>query len=227
MKNISLIIFFSLVAIVGKAQNKSYDTIPFALEYHQKRLAIFSKEPMTDDKVMFLGNSITQFGDWKNLLSDTTVINRGIAGDITYGVLHRLENVIAHKPSKLFIEIGINDIAKNIPEELISKNIFSIVQKIKQGAPNTQVYVHSILPVNDSVKVEYPDVYNKNVNVRKVNRQLRMKAKQIDFVFIDLYKAFSDRQGKLCVRYADKDGLHLNPAGYRLWVAILKKKSYL
>lgn len=227
MKSISQIILFSLVVLAVKAQTNSYDTIPFALEYHHKRLEIFSQEPMTKDKIMFLGNSITQFGDWKNLLSDSTIINRGIAGDITYGVLHRLEDVIAYQPSKLFIKIGINDIAKNIPEDVISKNIFAIVQKVKQGSPNSQIYVHSILPVNDSVKTEYPHVYNKNENVRNVNRQLMRKAKQVGFVFIDLNKAFSDKQGKLDVRYADKDGLHLNPAGYRLWVAILKKKRYL
>jgi len=57
------------------------------------------------------------------------VINRGIAGDITFGVLGRLDEVIARKPAKLFIKIGINDISKNIPDEIIVENILTMVRK--------------------------------------------------------------------------------------------------
>jgi len=52
-------------------------------------------------------------GDFKKLLKDSTAINRGIGGDITFGILNRLEEVQRFKPSKLFICIGINDLSKN------------------------------------------------------------------------------------------------------------------
>ena len=227
MKKISLIVVFILAVFVSKSQTKSYDTIPYVPEFYAKRVALFNNESIVSGKVIFLGNSITQFGDWKKLLKDSFVINRGIAGDITFGVLNRLDDVIARQPSRLFVKIGINDIAKDIPEEVIVANIVTIVQKVKAGSPKTQIFVHSILPTNDSVKNEYPNAYNKNGQVVKVNRQLKSNATKFGYTYIDLYKTFSDKKGKLSVKYAEADGLHLNKAGYLKWVEVLKKKRYL
>lgn len=227
MKRLTLIIFVSLIALSIKAQNRTYDTTPYAQEHHQKRIALFNEEPMMKGKIIFLGDSITEFGNWNQLLQDSTVINRGISGDITFGVLNRLDEVIAHQPSKLFIKIGINDISKDIPDEVIVENIFTIVQRVKTGAPKTQIFVQSILPTNDSVKTNHPNAFNKNEHVITVNNQLKHNAKKIGFTFIDLYKEFRDREGKLDVRYASNDGLHLNDAGYQRWVETLKKKKYL
>jgi lysophospholipase L1-like esterase len=226
VKKLLISIIFVSFALAGEAQKKTYDTIPYVPEYYAKRIALFKSEPMVSGKIIFLGNSITQFGDWKKLLKDSTVINRGIAGDITFGVLERLDEVIALQPSKLFIKIGINDISKNIPDNVIVENIFTIVRRIKQGSPATRIFVHSILPTNDTVKNEYPDAYNKNGHVIIVNNQLAQKAKMIGFTFIDLYSRFQDKDGKLDARYA-VDGLHLNDTGYQLWVEILKKAQYL
>jgi lysophospholipase L1-like esterase len=226
MKKLLIVVVFALLSPVSKAQERTYDTIPYVPEYYAKRMRLFKSEPMVSDKIIFLGNSITQFGDWKKLLKDSTAINRGIAGDITFGVLQRLDEVIAHQPSKLFIKIGINDISKNIPDNVIVENIFTIVQKVKKGSPSTRIFVHSILPTNDSVKDEYPDAYNKNAHVINVNNQLARKAKIIGFTFIDLCTQFQDKDGKLDARYA-VDGLHLNDLGYQLWVEILKKEQHL
>src|SRR3569833_2708989 len=110
-----LFYFFLLLPFVEQAQNpvtnqRVYDTIPFIPEHTAQKLAQFKKEPITTGRIMFLGNSITEMGDWKKVLNDTTVINRGIGGDITYGILRRLKDVTDRQPSKVFILIGINDI---------------------------------------------------------------------------------------------------------------------
>jgi hypothetical protein len=131
----------------------------------------FGSEPITKGKIIFLGNSRTEFGDWKKLLNNTSVINRGIAGDNTFGVLARLDEVIARRPDKLFIEIGINDISQNIPVAIITKNIRTIVERVHAKLPGAKVYVLSVLPTNDNVKNEYPDAFNKNEQVSSVNKQ--------------------------------------------------------
>jgi GDSL-like Lipase/Acylhydrolase family len=145
---ISIFSFYSI-----HSQKLIYDTIPYAQNYHKKRLEIFKNEPIVLNKVIFLGNSITEFCYWKKHLIDTTIINRGIAGDNTFGVLNRLDEVIIHKPSKLFIEIGINDISKNIPQQVIVGNILKIVRRVKSNLPKTKIFVLGILPTNDAVKV--------------------------------------------------------------------------
>lgn len=141
--------------------------------------------------------------------------------------LARLEDVIIRQPSKLFIKIGINDISQNIPVEIIVKNILLIVERVKAKSPATKIYIHSILPTNDNVKKEYPEAFNKNDRVSVVNKQLSQKAKTNKFIYIDLDKEFKDTEGKLNVKYAESDGLHLNEIGYQAWIRVLKENGYL
>ena len=65
--------------------------------------------------VVFLGDSITQ--GWNSLAKvfpDFKVVNRGIGGDTTRGVLYRLNaDVLALKPTAVVLLIGINDIGLN------------------------------------------------------------------------------------------------------------------
>ncbi len=204
-----------------------YDTIQYAKEYHQKRLDVFKNQPIAKHQIVLLGNSITEFGDWQKLLKNNNIINQGIAGDNTFGVLARLENIIKLEPKKLFLEIGINDVSQNIPSQIIIKNITTIAQQIKAKSPKTKVYVYSILPTNDNVKNNYPEAFNKNETIKSINQNLRQKAKSNKFTYIDLNKILSDNQGKLNTKYADPDGLHLNSLGYQTCIKLLKSKQYL
>src|SRR5690242_9560234 len=58
-----------------------YDTTTSMPEVRASRLAKFESEPVVTGRVIFLGNSITQGGDWATLTGDSTVINRGIGAD--------------------------------------------------------------------------------------------------------------------------------------------------
>lgn len=226
-KFITLILVTLAFIATANSQEKNNEVKPYALDHHQKRLEIFNSEPIVKNKIIFLGDSITEFGDWAKLLNDSTVINRGIAGDNTFGVLARLNDIINRQPSKLFIHIGINDISQNTPDKIIVANILAIVKKVRKDSPATLIYVSSILPTNDSVKTEYPDAYNKNGRVVKVNKQLKRNEKMLGFVYVDLYKKFHDADGKLTAKYADSDGLHLNSTGYQIWIDILTNGNYL
>jgi lysophospholipase L1-like esterase len=225
-KSILIFIFiFGFHAIL--AQKPTYDTLPYAQDYHQKRLEVFKDEPLVLNKIIFLGNSITEFCDWKKHLNDSTVINRGIAGDATFGVLNRLDDVIIRKPAKLILEIGINDICKNIPQHIIAGNIFKIVQRIQSESPKTKIFILGILPTNDNVKIEYPDAFGKNEIVKSVNKKLKTNAKRYDFQFLDLYSLFQDNLAKLDTVYAQQDGLHLNEKGYNRLVNFFKESKIL
>src|ERR1700743_3949641 len=126
-----LLLLLPLAAGAQQVTNQRlFDTIPFIPEHTPVRLAQFSKEPVVTGKVIFLGNSITEMGNWKKVLNDTTVINRGIGGDITYGVLKRLKDITDRRPSKIFILLGLNDIGKDIPDAVIAYNYLKIVKEI-------------------------------------------------------------------------------------------------
>lgn len=223
-KKLSLLLFFCLSSVAVIGQNIRYDTIRYAKEYYQKRVATFNSEKVVKYKVIFLGNSLTQFGDWGKLLGDSTVINRGIAGDNTYGVLARLNDIMIRKPEKLFIEIGINDISQNIPQPIIIKNILSIVKQVHKNSPGTKVYITSILPTNDDVKTEYPASYHKNKQINFINSELIRHADAVNYTYIDLNSWVKDKKGDLDMRYAKPDGIHLSQQGYDIWVKLINKE---
>ena len=130
---------FALFAQNPVTNQRVYDTIPFIPEHTTDRLAQFQKEPVTTGHIIFLGNSITEMGNWKKVLNDTTVINRGIGGDITYGILRRLKDITDRQPSKLFILCGINDIGKDIPDAVIADNMMKIVGRVHAACPQTKI----------------------------------------------------------------------------------------
>jgi lysophospholipase L1-like esterase len=223
-KKVCISLFFGLVSMAATSQNIRYDTIQYAKEYYQKRVAVFNNEPVLKHRIIFIGNSLTQFGDWSKLLDDSTVVNRGIAGDNTYGVLARLNDIIIRKPAKLFIEIGINDISQNIPGQIIIRNIRLIVKQLHSKSPETKVYITSILPTNDRVKTEYPQAYHKNDQVDLINRELIRHATSDDYTYIDLNSKVKDKNGELDTQYAKTDGIHLNQLGYSKWVGLINKE---
>jgi lysophospholipase L1-like esterase len=202
-----------------------FDTIPFLPDVYSQRMAEFEKQPVVPGRVIFLGNSITQGGDWPALTGDSAALNRGIGGDITYGVLRRLDEVIRRKPSKLFILIGINDIGKDIPDAVIADNYREIIQRVQAGSPATRIFVQSVLPVNPEYP-RFPQHYDKQDHVRNLNRLLRVVAASTHTRFVDLYPLFLDAHGRMDARDT-VDGLHLNERGYHIWVDYLKKMGYL
>ncbi|MEX0600166.1 MAG: GDSL-type esterase/lipase family protein [Rhodothermales bacterium] len=202
-----------------------FDTEPFLPEHYDNRVASFEAQPVEMGRTVFLGDSITEGGDWVSLTGDETVVNRGIGGDITFGVLERLDDVTRRRPSKLFLLIGINDIGKDIPEEVVADNVRQIVEEVRAESPATTVYVQSVLPVNPSVDL-FPQHYDKENQVVRLNRLLRGTVAQTDAHFVNIYPLFLDRMGRLDERFTN-DGLHLNAAGYEVWVRFLEENGYL
>jgi lysophospholipase L1-like esterase len=202
-----------------------YDTVTSMPDLRASRIATFEAEPVTTGRVIFLGNSITQGGDWARLTGDSTVINRGIGADITFGLRTRLDDVTKRKPSKLFILIGINDISKDIPDAVIAAQYRALVDSVKSRSPATKIFVQSILPLIPTVK-NFPQHYDQQPRVVAVNRLVRQMARETGATYIDLWPVFVDRQNHLDARLTG-DGLHLNAQGYERWVHFLRQRRYL
>jgi len=185
----------------------------------------FESFPKASSDIVFLGNSITAGTDWNELLQLPTARNRGISGDITYGVLERLDDVISGKPSKIFILIGINDISKNIPDDTILNNYAKIVDRIQARSPETSIYFQTLLPVNASFG-KFENHYGKDQHILYVNEGIRKLANQKDIQLIDLYPHFLDNDNHLKAALTH-DGLHLRIEGYQVWAEILKDGGYL
>lgn len=179
----------------------------------------FRSYPNAANDIIFLGNSITAGTDWSELLSLPTAKNRGISGDISFGVLERLGEVTEGHPAKVFVLIGINDISRNIPDSVILGNYRRIIQRIRQESPGTKIYFNTLLPVNNS----FPDKahFNKDEHILYINSELKKMAGPEKITVIDIYPHFLDADKKLDKKLT-MDGLHINAAGYAIWARLLK-----
>lgn len=178
----------------------------FVVESHYaRRVAQFEARPVSAGDVVFVGDSLTEFGEWSQRFPGVSVRNHGIAGDDSAGVLARLEDVTAGRPAKIFLMIGTNDLTDGADEEAVVANVEEIVTRIAAASPDTQTFVQSILPRarRDRARVE------------SLNRRLRA-AVAGEAVWIDLYPHFVDDRGSIRDTYSDDD-LHLRGEGYAVW----------
>jgi lysophospholipase L1-like esterase len=226
MKYLLIFLLFPFAVQAQSVTNQNVtDTTPFIPWHTPERLEQFKKEPIVTGRIIFLGNSITEMGNWQKVLNDTTVINRGIGGDITYGVLKRLKDITDRYPSKLFILLGINDIGKDVPDVVIADNYLKIVKEVHSKCPNTKIYVQSVLPLNPTLP-RFPQHYDKEEHVLALNKLLKANAQMGNYTFVDIFHLFVDADGRLDSRYT-LEGLHLKPEAYVIWTDYLRKQGYL
>lgn len=206
------------------AQTERWDS-SFRPNNYALKVGQFNMYPHASTDIVFLGNSITANVEWRELLSNANIKNRGISGDITFGVLERLDEVINGHPAKVFILIGINDISRNIPDAVIVANHRKIVERIQAGSPKTKIYFHTLLPVNNEF-TQFRNHYNKDEHIAFVNTNLKALAAEKNITLIDLHPHFLDAAGKLDKKYTI-DGLHLTAEGYKIWKGLLEDGGYL
>ena len=93
--------------------------------------------------IVMLGNSITEQIDWNELLGRNDIANRGISGDITEGMLLRMDSVLKLKPSLCFFMGGVNDITRRVSYEKILNNITEIIHVL--SAEGIETVIQSVL----------------------------------------------------------------------------------
>lgn len=215
--NIKYLLLTLLFAPTLIAQTTKIDT-KFNRLYYLK-VSQFRALPNCKDEIVFLGNSIIEGGAWSELFKNIKIKNRGISGDITEGILNRLDEVTESNPSKIFLLIGINDLAHGIEIDSVYKNYEIIIKRIIKDSPQTLIYIHSLLPVNDKFYY-FKNHTNKGKAILALNKKLINLAKMYNQKYIDLYSKFVNEEGKLKEEYTI-DGVHLTGKGYLLWKSIL------
>jgi lysophospholipase L1-like esterase len=193
----------------------------FQSTYYEQRRTLFENLPNTKNEIIFLGNSITDGSEWSELFQNKRIKNRGISGDVTEGVLYRLEEVTESKPAKVFLLIGINDLARNIQKDTVFTNICRIATTIREQSPKTRVFVQSILPVNPAFD-KFIGHCSKTGEVKWINEKLEEFCAQSGFQYVDLFTYFKNENNDYMNPEFTNDGLHLTGAGYLKWAEIIK-----
>ena len=218
-----MLMLLAITSFVSKSQN-TFDS-SFRFYYYDQKLSMFEMMPDQDKEVVWMGDSITDGAEWSELFPGLRTLNRGISSDNTFGMLYRIGEVAKRKPVKLFLLIGINDIARNIPNEVILRNYVKLIDSIQIQSPNTKILIQTILPTNN-VFTQFKNHQNKTEQIAEVNSSLKIICQQRGLQLVDLFTAMSDADGKLDKRYTN-DGLHLNGAGYQRWKQFLLENKFL
>jgi lysophospholipase L1-like esterase len=182
-----------------------------ALYFH--RINQFEKLSPRPNAIVFLGDSQTEQGEWKELLGDTLpILNRGICGDHVVGILKRLDAILMQKPAKIFLCVGVNDLLFGKSATEIAAIYGQIMAKIRKETPFAQLFLESVLPVNSTIQ----RLGISNDHVAELNQKIEAIAKEYAIPFINIAPQLTNAQGNLSEKYT-QDGVHLNGAGYLIW----------
>ncbi|WP_314507457.1 GDSL-type esterase/lipase family protein [uncultured Microbacterium sp.] len=159
--------------------------------------------------VVLFGDSITEGGEWQELLPALPVVNRGVSGETASQLLSRVASGL-NQPSAVVLLIGTNDLSLGLSCSNIANTVRRILDEIEGACPGTPVLLQSVMPRSSKFASEILDL-----NARY--RRLAETRPHVDFV--DLWPLLSE--GPSIRPTYSFDSLHLNGAGYRAWVSAL------
>ncbi len=177
------------------------------------------KPPAPGEKrVVFLGDSITDFWKLDEYFPGKPYINRGISGQTTSQMLVRFQqDVVTLHPRAVVILAGTNDIAGNtgpISLEDIEANYASLEELAR--ANGIKVVFSSVLPVHNYTPQSQNFFADRPpAKILELNRWLASYSRTHGCIYLDYFHAMVDDRGLLKKELAD-DGLHPNASGYRL-----------
>ena len=205
-----------MVALMGLTAMAQANQDP----YYARRATLFEELPIGKKDIVMLGNSLTDGGEFNELLNNRHVKNRGIVGDIVQGLIDRIDPIIKGQPKKLFIMTGVNDISHDVSADSIARAMEKLIVMVKQGSPRTKIYLQSLLPFNNDVR-EWKLLKGRDHVVVEANALLEQVARRQGVTWINLYPLFVDDQGRLRADLTN-DGLHLMGKGYLIWRDAIK-----
>jgi lysophospholipase L1-like esterase len=219
MKSLKLGLIFFLLFVSQNCYTQDWAN----LERFKKDNEMVLKSDSTQQRIVFMGNSITE--GWLNFRPEffegKPYINRGIGGQTTPQMLLRFrQDVIDLKPSVVVILAGINDIAGNTGPstiEMIMDNLKSMSELAI--ANDIKVVFCSVLPAKDFPWRSGLEPANK---VIKLNTLLQSYVKRHNLVYVDYFSAMVDDSNGL-KQELGYDGVHPNALGYSIMEPLVEK----
>lgn len=177
------------------------------------------------NRVVFFGDSITDFWRLNEYFPGKDFVNRGISGQITGEMLGRMKaDVIDLHPKAMILLAGTNDIARGVALRTIEDNLIMITELAR--ANNIKVLLCSVLPVSDYHKTENPRFEMAKSHppqqIREINQWMQNYCRGNVCTYVDYFSAMVDSAGMLQSDLSD-DGLHPNAKGYRIMAPIAQR----
>lgn len=194
-------------------------------QQHRLRQIRILNQNVKKGEILFTGSSLMeQFPINELQLTygiQKIIYNRGIGGFKTTDMMHYMEEMVfATEPSKIFINIGTNDIGSaDFTKDGLLENYRKILEEILERLPETEIYIMAYYPIND---VDLPkdqewlvETFKTRTteNVNMMNEALAGFAEEMHCKFIDVNEGLADERGKLKKEYTI-EGVHMYANGY-------------
>jgi lysophospholipase L1-like esterase len=166
-------------------------------------------------RIIFIGDSLTQWFDWQGRFPEHEVTNLGVSGETVEGLLARRDRIRSQidNPGYLFLMTGINNIANGRYD--ITAPYREFVRNLTTWYKKSTLVVQSILPVDLA--------WISNDIVKNANRHLEQIAREYHAPYLDIYGLFVDSQGNPKSGYLSDDGVHLAATGYNVWADAVER----
>jgi lysophospholipase L1-like esterase len=187
--------------------------------YHAENQKL-AAQPADPQRVVFMGDSITDGWKLTQYFPGKPYVNRGISGQTTPQMLTRIfEDVINLRPGAVIILAGTNDIARNTgPEtiEMIEENFQAMAELARLH--QIKVILCALTPVSDYGPKKMTET-RPAADILKLNAWLKDYASKTHAVYADYFSPLVDDKGMLKDGFS-RDGLHPNDKGYELMAPV-------
>lgn len=185
-------------------------------------------------EILFTGSSLMEQFPVNELLMtngmDQVVYNRGIGGFTTTDMLQHMEEMIfGTEPSRIFINIGTNDIGSpDYQLEALLERYEEIIVRIQERLPEAEINMMAYYPVNETDKIPEGEwgktafVTRTNENINIANAAVENLAAKKGCRFINVNEGLADERGKLKKEYTI-EGIHMYANGYQVVLQNLRK----
>jgi lysophospholipase L1-like esterase len=143
-------------------------------------------------------------------------INRGFGGSQSVDSVRYVERIVVpYHPRIVVYYAGDNDVEANVPAREIAHQFELFDQKVHRALPQTKIVFISIKP--SIRRWKWIDT------IRSANAMVKAYcAKEKHLAFMDIEQSMIGADGKPNPDLLVADGLHMTPAGYRIWTAALR-----
>jgi lysophospholipase L1-like esterase len=166
--------------------------------------------------VLFVGSSSIRL--WTTLAEDfpgVPAINRGFGGSaIADSTYYADRIVVPYHPKLIVMYAGDNDVAEGRTPRQVIDDFSAFVARVRRDLPGVAIAYLSIKPSVARAAL-WPQM-------RAANEGIALWARtQKDVTFVDVTAKMLDARGKPRPELLRADGLHMRPAGYRIWIDAL------
>lgn len=207
----------NLILVVGIVYTLNYKRKP-----QIKDINFFTEYYKVDNRILFIGNSIIKSGNWNQLLNNNDIVNLGISGISSYEIFMQFDALFKGKPKKVFFEMGINDIRKAAPLQVLMENFHRILYAVKSKSPLTKIYFISVMPINHAMESPKNPILAHNDMIDQLNNTIKSFTEKFGVNYIEVNSLLKDKEGNLDPNYSI-DGVHLNALGYEKIKPVLKE----